>query len=129
MTSAIHLKPGVNVIHFDAVLLGDRTDQFGRNDCLDDIFLAVDLTELLSSGDEIVDEHQSGLVTVQQYPFAFVVLNGCTYSVCIRSEANTSSASVSLAFSTARAKAAGSSGLEKQRLGSRRLLRPVRVRG
>ena len=77
-------ETGVNVIHFDTVLFCDRTDQFGRDDCLHDVFFAVDLAEFFPAGDEVVDKHQSSLVAVQQYPFAVVVLNGCTYAVCIR---------------------------------------------
>ena len=77
-------EASVNVIHFNTVLFSDSADGFSSNDSFYDIFFTLNLAKFFPASNQIINEHQSSLVTVQKNPFAFVVLNSYTNAVCIR---------------------------------------------
>ena len=66
------------------VLVGNSFDQFSSYNCLHDKLIAFHLTHCDAVLDDIVQEEQTGLVTVDQYPFAFAVLTSHTHTVSIR---------------------------------------------
>ena len=74
----------VNVVDLNTITLCDSLDCLGCYDCLDYIFLTVHLVQLFPAGDQVINEHQGCLVTVQQYPFALIVLNGRANTVSVR---------------------------------------------
>ena len=66
------------------VFVGDLLDDLGRYDGLHDEVGRLHLPHSLTVGDDIPQEDQTGLVAVDQHPFALAVLAGHADTVCIR---------------------------------------------
>ena len=73
----------VHVVDFHTVLFGDGAERFRRNDCLHDVFLAVQLAQLFPAGNQVVSEEERILVAVEEHPFALVVLHGAAHAVAV----------------------------------------------
>ena len=66
------------------VLFSDLTDNFGSNDSLNDEFVTLHLTHSDTVLDDVIQEDQTSLVTVDKYPFAIAVFTSHTYTVSVR---------------------------------------------
>ena len=65
------------------VLVGNRLDEFGRHDGLHHKLVAFHLAHGNAVLDDVVEEEQTRLVTIDEHPLALVVLARHTYAVSI----------------------------------------------
>ena len=77
-------ETGIAVEHLNLVLIGNGLDKFGSHNGLYDKVRRLHLAGCDTVLDNIVQEEQASLVTVNQHPFALVVLASHTYAVGIR---------------------------------------------
>ena len=66
------------------VLICDRFNQFRSNDSLHNEIIILHLTHRNTILYYIIQEQQTGLVTIDQHPFSFVIFTSHTYTVSIR---------------------------------------------
>ena len=66
------------------ILIGNLLDQFGSNDSFHTKFITGHFAQFIILSDDVIKIHQTSLVTINQYPFAFIVLTSDTYAVGIR---------------------------------------------
>ena len=78
------LEAGVFVGEGDTLSIRDLTNQLRGHDGLDDIHVRTHLTQPLHVIDDVVVEHDVGLVAVDDDPLALVVAADDGYTVCIR---------------------------------------------
>jgi len=78
------LEAGVAIEAGYPVGIGDGFDEFGGDNGLDHVFVALELAGFPPAGDEVVNKEQGSLVAVDQDPFTPVVLNSHTHAVGIR---------------------------------------------
>ena len=78
------LEASVAVTHFDVVLVSNSLDEFCSYDSLHAEVSILHLTCSDAVLDDVVQEDQSSLVTVDEYPFALIILTSHTYAVSIR---------------------------------------------
>ncbi len=76
-------ETGVAIEHADIVLVGDRLDGFGGDDCLYDIFVACQTAEFGVTGHDVVEQDHHDLVAVDQNVFTFGVAEHTSDSVGI----------------------------------------------
>ena len=78
------LEAGVAVAHFNLVLVCHSLDEFGGHDGLHDEVVRLHLTHCNTVLDDVVQEDETSLVTIDKHPLALIVLAGHTDTVGIR---------------------------------------------
>ena len=77
------LKTCVAITHLYVLLLCNLTDNLCCNNCLYNKVCWLHLANSLTISDDIPQENQASLVTINQYPLTITILTSHTYSVSI----------------------------------------------
>ena len=78
------LETGVAVDHFNLVLIGNSFDELGSDNGLYDEIRRLHLAGCDTVLDDVVQENETSLVTINKHPLALIVLAGHTDTVGIR---------------------------------------------
>ena len=82
--SCYPLESCIAVAHLNLLFVCNLLDDFSGHDSLHDKVTLLHLVHRLSVGDDIIEEEQTGLVTVDENPLALIILACHTYAVSIR---------------------------------------------
>ena len=71
------------VYHLNIVLISNLLDKFCCYNSFHNEVVRLHFACLYSVGNDVIKEDKTCLVTIDKYPFTFIILTSHTYSVCI----------------------------------------------